>query len=200
MWNKICWVEWCKNKYYAKWYCAKHYQRLTRWKILSVEDRKWHHWRWIDKFWENIDKNWESITNIWTPCWIWKWHKTNWWYWVIIINNKWIRTSRLSWELHNNKKIPELMQVCHKCDTPACCNPEHLFIWTAKDNAQDKVKKWRAYSWNHKWEKCWTSKLTESQVLAIRNDTRSNREIAKEYNIDYSSVSDIKRRKTWKHI
>ena len=33
--------------------------------------------------------------------------------------------------------------VCHVCDNISCCNPEHLFIGTPKDNIQDSIAKGR---------------------------------------------------------
>ncbi len=38
-------------------------------------------------------------------------------------------------------EIPAGMLVCHKCDTPACVNPSHLFVGTVKDNAIDREQK-----------------------------------------------------------
>jgi len=40
-----------------------------------------------------------------------------------------------------NGPIPYRMLVCHTCDNPRCCNPEHLFLGTDQTNADDKMIK-----------------------------------------------------------
>jgi len=49
-------------------------------------------------------------------------------------------------------------------------------------------------------ENCNLTKLTSNQVLQIRADNRIQKEIAKDFNISQSQVSDIKSYKCWAHL
>lgn len=53
-----------------------------------------------------------------------------------------ILTHRASWTIRNGS-IPVGRVVRHKCDTPSCCNPDHLVIGTLADNSRDCVVRGR---------------------------------------------------------
>lgn len=57
-------------------------------------------------------------------------------------NGKMRRAHRVEWEKHYGP-IPEGMWVLHKCDNPPCCNIDHLWLGTRRDNERDKVNKGR---------------------------------------------------------
>lgn len=53
-----------------------------------------------------------------------------------------VAAHRLAWELTNRKDIGDLC-ACHRCDTPLCVNPDHIFLGTHADNMADMVEKRR---------------------------------------------------------
>jgi len=51
-------------------------------------------------------------------------------------------THRVAWEVANNTLAGEFM-ILHKCDTPSCNNPDHLFKGDCRDNILDMMAKGR---------------------------------------------------------
>lgn len=77
-------------------------------------------------------------------CWIWTSSKNSAGYGEIKSRGRdRIQAHRFSFQ-HFVGEIPKGMFVCHRCDTPLCVKPKHLFLGTAQDNWLDAIKKGRA--------------------------------------------------------
>lgn len=55
---------------------------------------------------------------------------------------RWTHAHRVAYTLSNGP-IPPGMEVCHRCDNPPCCRPDHLFLGSHRENMDDMVTKRR---------------------------------------------------------
>lgn len=87
----------------------------------------------MNRFWEKVNKM-ES-------CWLWTAGCDSDGYGSFHLNGKDEKAHRMSWFLMYGE-WPDLL-VLHTCDTPACVNPEHLFLGDNKANVDDALDKGR---------------------------------------------------------
>lgn len=127
-----------------------------------------------------------------TDCWIWRGKKSVAGYgYMRHTSGKTITAHRFSWELHNGQRA-DGMQVCHRCDSPSCVNPHHLFLGTPLDNMRDMWTKGRQGDRSRK--------LTPEAVKAIRASKLSWRKTAAQFGICKETLRKIKKRITWAHV
>lgn len=118
--------------------------------------------------------------------------------------------SRVAFILTNGP-ISDNLVVCHKCDRPLCCNPNHLFAASQKENLADMRAKGR---WSPPpkndfvppamaGERNANAKLKPENVAAIlarRATGERLNSIAEDFNVSPSLISKIATGVSWKHI
>lgn len=110
---------------------------------------------------------------------------------------KFLLAHRASWIITNGS-IPDGLQVLHRCDVPACCNPAHLFLGTIADNCADKLSKHR----QARGENTRSAKLTEAQareILSLKGKERAYN-LAQKYGVKPTAINAIWSARLWKHI
>lgn len=149
----------------------------------------------IEDFWKLVDK-----TTTPNGCWEWLGQcQPKMPYGRYTLSGKFWTAHRLSYTLVKGS-IPQGLIVLHSCDNPKCCRPEHLSLGTKADNAKDRDTKQR----QARGITNGSTKLTEQDVLDIRNmpygNRGDNKRIRLKYNLDKTTVQKIVNRITWKHI
>lgn len=136
--RRSCTIEGCGDLAVGRGLCRRHYDRWRRYgdpcavgrvkKPKSIPPTK------EERFWTKVDKSGE--------CWIWTGYVTRTGYGRCnrAFGNGYAH--RAAWEFAHGA-VPDGLFVCHHCDNPPCCNPEHLFIGTQTDNISDRDRKGR---------------------------------------------------------
>ncbi len=135
-------------------------------------------------------------------CWIWSigtdscGYGKGWW------SNRRQGAHRLSWIAFKGP-IPKGKQVLHKCDTPACVNPAHLFLGTHADNMRDMVRKGRLVCRPLIGSDCYNAKLSEKSVRKARIKAAMGAPVsalARFFNVGTETMRDAIQRRTWRHL
>jgi hypothetical protein len=134
-------------------------------------------------------------------CWEWMRAHNGVGYGTLTVNGKRAYAHRLAFELAGNV-IPQGMDVMHSCDNPRCINPEHLSAGTRSKNMADCHTRGRSKIPVPRMtgESNGSAKLTQAQVLAIRNGLANGATqdfLAQRFGVSQTLISKIKRGEIW---
>lgn len=128
-------------------------------------------------------------------CWEWTGSRTR-GYGQFAFQSRRYKAHRVSYLLHHGP-IPDGMEVCHTCDNPPCWNPEHLWVGTRAENAEDAARKGRMQG-----ERNAFAKLTDDDVRNIRllYPRFTMQQIATQLAVSPATIWLVLSGKRWSHV
>lgn len=201
----FCTFEGCKEPTFAASLCGVHYKRKLRHGdpgvVVPLRRRRGEVWtrdQWIAAFESRLERRENGCLEF-TGLLSMGTHG----YGRIYFETRMQFAHRVAYEIANGP-IPAGMNVCHHCDNPPCCDPNHLFLGDNSANHADMWSKGRGYvPTPARGEAHERAKVTEDQVREIRaaNLGGENKSaIARRLGISRHIVVNICLRKTWKHV
>ena len=135
-------------------------------------------------------------------CWDWTLSTTDFGYGRVSLGRsaQGVKTHQVAYALTYGA-IPEDKNVLHHCDNRLCCNPEHLFLGTKKDNTHDMMQKGRMSAPpTHFGEKHPNTKFDKETALKILQDHRPASQVAEDYGVALCTIYRLRRKDTWKEL
>ena len=136
-----------------------------------------------------------------SSCWLWRGTADRKGYGHLTRGQQYTTAHRYSWLLINGA-IPKGKWVLHKCDTPRCVRPSHLFLGDHIKNMRDmRIKKRKkGNNGGRVGELHGCAKLRCEDILTIRSSTLPQRVNAEAFGVSQANISAIVSRRTWRHI
>jgi hypothetical protein len=174
-------------------------QTSRRWKTVKGEPQRFIAGHWartrtpkpaVERFWKHVRKS--------EGCWEWARAMKDGYGVFGVYGTTVVRAHRYSYELFKGP-IPDGLFVCHHCDNRKCVRPDHLFLGTAKDNADDMWRKGRGPV--RSGELASAAKLTLVQVRAMRTMRHAGatlQQIADAFGVSNSHTCRVVNGQKWK--
>lgn len=136
-------------------------------------------------------------------CWLWTANCNHKGYGQIGLGAKSMRTTHRVVYEHFKGPIPAGKQIMHSCDTPCCCNPDHLSVGTHQDNIDDKMRKRRHKAGRHnraRGSANGNSRLSYEQARDVKFGRDSYSVAASKHSVSKSTVYAIRKGLSWAHL
>lgn len=131
-------------------------------------------------------------------CWEWMGNLDPAGYGRVKIKGRAALVHRLAYAAAQGAPIADAVMVLHSCDNPRCCNPAHLSVGDAKENARQMVARGRAKP--GKGERHGMAKLNERAVRHIRESGEDEHALAKRYRVKVGAIRNVRLGRTWSHV
>ena len=147
---------------------------------------------------ERIDAQSVPVTE--AGCFLWTGCTTSKGYGRLNVGGKVRAAHRIAWALAHGEAVPSRLCVCHKCDTPSCVNPAHLFLGTVAENNADRARKDRGN--RPAGVKNRNAKLTDAAVIEIRAlaKTTPHAILASRFGVTKRLIRMVSSRNAWRHV
>ncbi len=150
------------------------------------------------RFWSKISKA--------DDCWVWRNANVK-GYGVFWDGQRRIRAHVFSYQLKHGP-VPAGMVICHTCDNPPCCNPDHLYAGTHAQNNADRVSRGRSAPGQAKppvrrGPRLAHTKLTAEAVRQMRERKKAGetyRQLAEAFSVNLTTAYDAITGKNWRYL
>ena len=146
---------------------------------------------YIDRFWSRVD-----IRGV-DECWLFQGSGSkrsksygSFWY-----GERETKASRFALMITVGVELPSSVHALHKCDTPLCCNPSHLYAGDNAQNVRDRVERGRGGNSGRR--------LTRREAEIIRKLAEKGYDdhtLADDFGVSAKAIRNIISRRTWRKI